>query len=68
MLNFHSDINYCFIKCLISANEAMANVDSNYTPPGGQIGNSDAQQMLQNFWPETLEEIRNLQSVSRSNS
>jgi len=53
---------------LISANEAMANVDSNYTPPGGQIGNSDAQQMLQNFWPETLEEIRNLQSVSRSNS
>lgn len=40
----------------------MANVDSNYTPPGGQMGSSDAQQMLQNFWPETLEEIRNLQS------
>ena len=42
----------------------MAGVDANYTPPGGQMGSSDAQQMLQNFWPETLDDIRNLQSVS----
>ena len=51
---------------LISANEAMAGVDANYTPPSGQMGSSDAQQMLQSFWPDTLEEIRSLQSVSHS--
>ena len=45
----------------------MAGVDANYTPPGGQMGSSDAQQMLQNFWPETLDDIRNLQSVSVDN-
>ena len=44
----------------------MASGDPTFTPGSAVTVSQEAQLMLNNFWTNTLEEIKNLQPVSKS--